>query len=208
MDPSGKTESAVKMYLLPRRAPRKKTTFIKDTLNPQWNQGFEFRGVTLEDLKNNRVLEFTVWDYDRRGCNDFIGCLRLGPDPHSSKHKKEWMDSTSEESKQWQDALDQIGEWVEVEHSLRPSIKSLTAISPVTQMGNGCIRGISSQHESFLERTPSSESQDSAMHTPALSREQTASSIAESVATDDDMDGSDEVLQSVPAEYLPRVGGL
>lgn len=70
------------------------------------------------------MLECSVWDFDVRGCNDFIGCIRLGPDPEKFE-KEEWMDSYAEEVTQWEDMLAKPGEWVEREHTLRPTIGTL-----------------------------------------------------------------------------------
>ncbi len=122
---NGRTDASVKLYLLPRRQmTKKKTKIIKSCLNPEWNEEFEFRSVTLEDLKTRRVLECSVWDYDIRGCNDFIGCIRLGPNPESCE-REEWMDSFGEEVSQWEAMLANPEEWVEREHILRPTIAML-----------------------------------------------------------------------------------
>lgn len=125
MDPHGLTDAAVRVFLLPRRSSfvKKKTACVKDSLNPVWNEQFEYKYVHSEDLKTNRVLELTVWDYDRRGCNDFIGCLRLGPSPNEVGGK-DWMDSNDEEMEHWTEMLAHPGEWVEAWHNLRPSLRS------------------------------------------------------------------------------------
>ena len=70
MDPNGLTDSFVKTYLLPKRTnfAKKKTSTIKGTLDPAWNEELEYKLVSLNDLKTNRVLELSVWDFDRRGC--------------------------------------------------------------------------------------------------------------------------------------------
>lgn len=132
MDPKGLTDSFVKTYLLPKRGSfqKKKTMIVKNTLSPTWNELLEYKSVSLDDLSTGRVLELTVWDHDRRGCNDFIGCLRLGPaaasgDDGGSRTRKEWMDSTEKETEQWEAMLATPGgEWVEYEHDLRHSIVS------------------------------------------------------------------------------------
>lgn len=80
--------------------------------------------VTLEELESSRVLEVTVWDKDRRGVNQFIGGVRLGPDPLTSTNV-EWMDSIGDEVTHWESMLAQPGEWVEQWHHLRPSMDSL-----------------------------------------------------------------------------------
>lgn len=123
MDPFGLTDATVKIYLLPNRSSssKKKTRIVKDNLNPVWNEDFEYKFLNLKELKTERVLEVTVWDFDRRGSNDFIGGLRLGP---PSKHK-EWMDSVGEEVEHWEEVLARPGEWVERWHDLRSSMSSL-----------------------------------------------------------------------------------
>lgn len=123
MDPFGLTDATVKLYLLPNRnsSSKKKTHIVKNSLCPVWNEDFEYKFLNLKELKNERVLEVTVWDFDRRGSNDFIGGLRLGP---PSKHK-EWMDSVGEEVEHWEEVLACPGEWVERWHNLRSSMSSL-----------------------------------------------------------------------------------
>ena len=39
---------------------------------PSWNQTFAYHNIQREDLRS-RVLEVTVWDYDRFGSNEFLG---------------------------------------------------------------------------------------------------------------------------------------
>ena len=131
MDPHGLTDGTVRCYLLPNRTShsKKKTDVVKNSLNPIWEEQFTY-DVTLEELSSERVLEVTVWDYDRRGSNDFIGGLRLGPAPstHMARHK-EWMDSIEDEVSHWEAMLAHPGEWVEEWHVLRPSMDPLGAIS-------------------------------------------------------------------------------
>ena len=127
MNPQGLTDSAVRIFLLPKRNPysKKKTKCIKNTLDPVWNEDFEYKYVTLEELKSSRVLELSLWDYDRRGCNDFIGCVRLGPTPDETNSiSKDWMDSTDSEANHWTEMLAHPGEWMEACHELQPSIAS------------------------------------------------------------------------------------
>ena len=124
MDPHGLTDGTVKCYLLPNRSSHsnKETAVIKNSLNPIWEEQFTY-DVTLEELSSERVLEVTVWDYDSRGSNDFIGALCLGPAPltHMAKHK-EWMDSIEDEVTHWEAMLAHPGKWVEQWHTLRSSM--------------------------------------------------------------------------------------
>ena len=43
---------------------------------PSWNQTFVYSGVRPPDLRS-RILEVTVWDYDRFGSNEFLGEVLL-----------------------------------------------------------------------------------------------------------------------------------
>ena len=113
-------------YLLPNRFvdSKKKSKVLSNTLNPVWNSEFMFHHIAHEDLESSRVLEITVWDEDRRGVNQFIGGIRLGPDPLTSINV-EWMDSIGDEVTHWEDMLAHPGEWVEQWHYLRPTMDSL-----------------------------------------------------------------------------------
>ena len=45
-----------------------------NTNKPTWNQTFVYNGIRPADLRSGtRVLEVTVWDYDRFGSNEFLG---------------------------------------------------------------------------------------------------------------------------------------
>ena len=163
MDPLGLTDATVKLYLLPNRgsSSKKKTHIVNNSLCPVWNEDFEYRYLNLKELKTERVLEVTVWDFDRRGSNDFIGGLRLGP---SSKHK-EWMDANDEEVGHWEEVLAHPGEWVERWHTLRSSMfsrwklaeretkltRNLNIMSPIGETTSGQqqsdVGGASAKHE-------------------------------------------------------------
>ena len=43
---------------------------------PSWNQTFVYSGIRPADLRS-RILEVTVWDYDRFGSNEFLGEVLL-----------------------------------------------------------------------------------------------------------------------------------
>ena len=65
-----------------------------------------------------------MWHLHRGSSNEFIGGLRLGTLPGTVKGgvTKEWMDSSVKESTHWQDVLTRPGKWVEMLHSLRPTM--------------------------------------------------------------------------------------
>ena len=126
MDENDLTDATAKIYLLPHQSSsgKHKTKVINHSLNPVWNEQFAYENVYMNDLTSGRVLEVTVWDYDRRGSNDFIGGLHIGPHPDSVPHRfEDWMDSTGDEATHWEAMLQHPGEWVEQWHTLRPSMK-------------------------------------------------------------------------------------
>ncbi|ESO91279.1 hypothetical protein LOTGIDRAFT_58927, partial [Lottia gigantea] len=75
-DLNGLSDPFVKIYLLPGRGAenKRRTKHIARTLNPEWHQTLIFPNLATEELKN-KVLEITVWDYDRFKSNDFLGEL-------------------------------------------------------------------------------------------------------------------------------------
>ena len=137
MDAIGLTDATVKCYLLPVRASsgKRKTRVVKGSIHPVWDQEFTY-SCSRWELRSERVLEVTVWDYDKRGSNDFIGGLRLGPAPDQTTHP-EWMDSFNEEASHWEEMLEHCGEWVEQWHTLRPSMGHMTSLpeKPTTAHG-------------------------------------------------------------------------
>lgn len=124
MDEKGLTDGYVKLYLLPDKSGKgkRKTAIIKNNLNPSWEEKFAYEKLGREDLLSSRVLEVTVWDYDRGSTNDFVGGLRLGSAPQHLGPRKEWMDSGREEAGHWEEMLASPGQWVERWHFLRDSM--------------------------------------------------------------------------------------
>ena len=122
MDANSLTDATVKCLLLPNRSlvSKRKTRVVKNSLSPVWNEEFTYK-VSRDELRE-RVLEVTLWDYDRRGSNDFVGGLRLGGSPSPGGKRKEWMDSVRDEAAHWEAMLAHPGEWAEEWHTLRPSM--------------------------------------------------------------------------------------
>ncbi|KRZ12749.1 Uncharacterized protein T11_12617 [Trichinella zimbabwensis] len=59
----------VKIYILPER---RRTKFIARSNNPIWNQTVVYKDLNLEQALG-KMLEFTVWSYDRFKQNTFLG---------------------------------------------------------------------------------------------------------------------------------------
>ena len=73
-----------KLYLLPDRSDKSKrrTKTVPNTNDPLWNQTFVYPNIRWAELRS-RVLEVTVWDFNRFGENDFLGeaTIDLGNSP-------------------------------------------------------------------------------------------------------------------------------
>ncbi|XP_060601574.1 regulating synaptic membrane exocytosis protein 1-like isoform X2 [Ruditapes philippinarum] len=63
-----------KIYLLPDRSEKSKrrTRTVQNTNEPTWNQTFMYQNVKPEDFVE-RMIEITVWDFDRIGASEFLG---------------------------------------------------------------------------------------------------------------------------------------
>lgn len=108
-------------YLLPdtSKKTKRKTWVIKRNLNPIWNHSFAYDNLTIDELRN-RVLELTVWDYDRGSSNDFLGGLRLG----LGNNTEPWDDSQGLEIEAWRLMLERPNKWHEHTLNLRSSMDS------------------------------------------------------------------------------------
>lgn len=120
-DSKPKADSFVKCYLLPDKSSsgKRKTGLIKNNNNPVWEEVHSFDKLHLDELGTERVLEVTVWDFNKGSSSEFIGGLRLGPTSRAGVKHKEWMDSIGEEVHHWEGVLASPGEWVEFSHTLR-----------------------------------------------------------------------------------------
>uniref|UniRef100_A0A8C1HIG1 Synaptotagmin III n=1 Tax=Cyprinus carpio carpio TaxID=630221 RepID=A0A8C1HIG1_CYPCA len=70
-DANGFSDPYVKIYLLPDRKKKFQTKVHRKTLNPVFNETFQF-GVPLAEL-HSRKLHFSVYDFDRFTRHDLIG---------------------------------------------------------------------------------------------------------------------------------------
>ena len=74
-DFSGTSDPYVKLYLLPDRKQKFQTKVHRKTLNPEFNEQFVF-SVPIKDVYQ-RVLQFSIYDFDRFSRHDLIGVVML-----------------------------------------------------------------------------------------------------------------------------------
>jgi synaptotagmin-1 len=70
----GSCDPFVMMFLLPNKQEVLQSVIKQGTLNPEFQQVFEFGGILANDLKN-QVLVFRVFDHDRFSKNDLMGTV-------------------------------------------------------------------------------------------------------------------------------------
>ncbi|CEF62232.1 Rim [Strongyloides ratti] len=73
----GSRNPYVKLFLLPDRSEksRRQTVVLSDSMIPVWNETFYYQNITEDMLfgDQKRVLEVTLWDYDKYDANMFLG---------------------------------------------------------------------------------------------------------------------------------------
>ncbi|KAK1797958.1 hypothetical protein P4O66_000718 [Electrophorus voltai] len=92
-DANGFSDPYVKIYLLPDRKKKFQTKVHRKTLNPIFNETFQF-GVPLAEL-HSRKLHFSIYDFDRFSRHDLIGQVvvdNLLDFSESSADKPVWRD--------------------------------------------------------------------------------------------------------------------
>ena len=123
-----------------------------------------FDNLKLDDLRNNSVIEVTVWDSPKGSEKEqLIGGLRLGP---RAQHEKQlsYMDSSENELSHWMSAVNTPGECVEQLHTLRHNMDPLpvTLVSAVfskTDIATGEVTN-NDDETSLAEQVPVSSFQE------------------------------------------------
>lgn len=126
MKPGGTSDSFVKGYLFPTKSKntKRKTPVVKKNLNPHYDHTFEYKDLTLEQLKG-MCLELTVWDREALVSNEFLGGVRLSSGKGMVKIGKEEveMDSVGEEISLWEKMMQYPDSWAEGTLPLRSTME-------------------------------------------------------------------------------------
>ncbi len=75
-DRRGTSDPFVVMYLDPSREEIFQSRILYETLNPRFNEHFEFKNVSHDDIQCQTIV-FKVFDHDKYSKNDFIGTSML-----------------------------------------------------------------------------------------------------------------------------------
>ena len=75
-DRRGTSDPFVVMYLDPSREEIFQSRIMYETLNPRFNEHFEFKNVPPEDIRRQTMV-LKVYDHDKYSKNDFIGTSML-----------------------------------------------------------------------------------------------------------------------------------
>ena len=74
-DDFGQSDPYVKIHV-PNEIVPKKTKFIKNNLNPKWNEEFI---IKIPNNNNKQKLLLEVWDKDRMTSDDLLGTVEIFP---------------------------------------------------------------------------------------------------------------------------------
>jgi len=99
LDMGGTSDPYVKVYLLPDKKKKFETKVHRKTLNPVFNETFNFK-VPYSEL-TTKTLVFAVYDFDRFSKHDQIGEVRIPLNQIDlAQTIEEWRDLTSVEGEQ------------------------------------------------------------------------------------------------------------
>lgn len=102
MDMSGTSDPYVKVYLLPDKKKKYETKVHRKTLNPVFNETFNFKIPYSETA--SKTLVFAIFDFDRFSKHDQIGEVKLPLNTLDlAQTIEEWKDLTSVEGEQGQE---------------------------------------------------------------------------------------------------------
>ena len=92
----------VTLVHLEKPVKTKKTTFKKNTLDPVFNESISFN-ITPQQLDTTSLV-ITIWDYNSKSKDDFVGRIVLGKyatGPHESSHWTRMLQSHRVAVAQW-----------------------------------------------------------------------------------------------------------
>uniref|UniRef100_T1JJ35 C2 domain-containing protein n=1 Tax=Strigamia maritima TaxID=126957 RepID=T1JJ35_STRMM len=102
LDMGGTSDPYVKVYLLPDKKKKFETKVHRKTLNPVFNETFNFKVPYAEIM--SKTLVFAIFDFDRFSKHDQIGEVKLPLNQVDlAQTIEEWRDLTSVEGEQGQD---------------------------------------------------------------------------------------------------------
>ena len=102
MDMSGTSDPYVKVYLLPDKKKKYETKVHRKTLNPVFNETFNFKIPYSETA--SKTLVFAIFDFDRFSKHDQIGEVKLSLNTLDlAQTIEEWKDLTGVEGEQGQE---------------------------------------------------------------------------------------------------------
>ncbi|XP_035222767.1 synaptotagmin 1-like isoform X2 [Stegodyphus dumicola] len=101
LDMSGTSDPYVKVYLLPDKKKKHETKVHRKTLNPVFNETFNFK-VPFAEI-TSKTLVFAIFDFDRFSKHDQIGEVKIPLNTVDlAQTIEEWRDLTSVEGEQGQ----------------------------------------------------------------------------------------------------------
>ncbi|XP_022255062.1 synaptotagmin-1-like isoform X2 [Limulus polyphemus] len=101
MDMSGTSDPYVKVYMLPDKKKKYETKVHRKTLNPVFNETFNFK-IPYSEI-TSKTLVFAIFDFDRFSKHDQIGEVKLPLNTLDlAQTIEEWRDLTSVEGEQGQ----------------------------------------------------------------------------------------------------------